>query len=438
MHEERRVGRHDDQHSPGLGCDHVCQIAITSGEGHVGPHREDEHNGTQPQTGSSGEPACPWPRDGEVDEPPSSEKDQWDEYRHEVERTDIADATPQFGRVPGSPEHDVPKNQQNCPDPDREGRPGQSTADDRRDRQCCQEHATARPDTEKPEMVSDGDEPFNRPEAVRRIGGKQAAIPEAQLVVGLKQRKRQCERTARCRRVVAEQRGDRDDQPYPDPTQQPPPLSAGAPVHSPHRKRAEHQGRVVRAHRHRQPQRQPCRDKRRPTTGSQPSQQPDKHALIQHKDRQIGQHHRAVQNDQRRQCQQPGCDRGGPPIAQQLDSGVVGRHNRGGGDKGESRDGPAGEHEAQREQPGNHRGVLQDVVAVDDRRQPRCVGLRRRRRRRKQMAARQCLGLQPVEGLVVVDRQIRKQIVIDQDSRKRAEHGRGRHCPPGPRHRGQP
>ncbi len=116
---------------------------------------------------------------------------------------------------------------------------------------------------------------------------------------------------------------------------------------------------------------------------------------------------------------------------------MVGDPHRGGGEEPEPHGGATSEHETQRVQSGDHRGVLQDVVAVNDRRQPRCVGGGRPRSRRKQMAARQRLGLQPVEGLVIVDRQIRKQVTIDHDCRDRAEQSRDHHGPPRHRHRDQ-
>ncbi len=270
MHEKGRIRRHHDQHPPRLNRDHVRKISITPGERHVIPDRENNYNDTQPEAGSGGKPTDPRPRDSEIDQSPSSEKNKRNEYRHEVERADIPDSTPQLGRVPGTPEHDVTEDQQHRTGPERQGRRGQPTADNRRDRQRRQEHPAERPETEKPQMVTDRREPISQAETVRGVAGKETPIPEPQLVIGLKQRKRQSERITRCHGVITEQRGNRDHQPRAEPAQQPPPPATSSSAHRPQHNRAEHQDGVVGPDRGSQPHRQPCRGKRRPAPGPQP------------------------------------------------------------------------------------------------------------------------------------------------------------------------
>ncbi len=76
MHEEGGLGRHHDQHTTGLCGDHVRQIAVVSGEGHVGLDRVDEDERAEPKTHDPGEAGRTRPRLGKVDQSACAEQDE--------------------------------------------------------------------------------------------------------------------------------------------------------------------------------------------------------------------------------------------------------------------------------------------------------------------------------------------------------------------------
>ena len=257
------------------------------------------------------------------------------------------------------------------------------------------------------------------------VAGVQLAHPETQRVLALQRVERQPERMTRRCGVVREQAHDRQHRAQDQSPRRPKPPRTKRTAARPHQHRHGEQQRVVRPDGERRGRSQS--GQRQVPAGLPPSaadEHPDED-LEQQQRRQIRQQQRALDNHERRQRRQSRREQRDPRVAQQLQRQPIGDHDHQRGEHGETEGEAARQQMAERVPGGDQRRVLEHVLPVVHGREPRHVRRFRRRRRREQVSRGDHLRLQPVQRLVVVDRQVRK----DQPRQQRggATRDRGQH-----------